>query len=152
MAEAVRLESSIGSGGPFAGLQRILHDFEERGGNVDDVGPVVAEDMVSRVLERFELQSGHQQGPWEPLSPITLMMRRAEGKGAKMLQDTGILKGSVMPWSEGGEAEAYTNDPKAKFHFSHEPRNKIPLRDAFDIAMDEVAQYAGELMLDGILE
>lgn len=37
------------------------------------------------------------QGSWEKLSKITLARRRKEGKGAKILQDLGNLKNSVMP-------------------------------------------------------
>ena len=33
---------------------------------------------------------------WAPLSPMTLAMRRKEGKGAKILQDTGMGKGSIV--------------------------------------------------------
>jgi len=33
---------------------------------------------------------------WAPLSPMTIAMRRKEGKGAKILQDTGIGRGSIV--------------------------------------------------------
>lgn len=32
---------------------------------------------------------------WAPLSPITIAMRRKKGRGAKILQDTGLGKGSI---------------------------------------------------------
>jgi len=33
---------------------------------------------------------------WTPLSPMTIAMRRKEGKGAKILQDTGHGRGSIV--------------------------------------------------------
>jgi len=33
---------------------------------------------------------------WVPLSPMTIAMRRKEGKGAKILQDTGMGRGSIV--------------------------------------------------------
>lgn len=33
---------------------------------------------------------------WAPLSPMTIAMRRKKGKGAKILQDTGMGKGSIV--------------------------------------------------------
>jgi len=33
---------------------------------------------------------------WVPLSPMTIAMRRKEGKGAKILQDTGHGRGSIV--------------------------------------------------------
>jgi phage gpG-like protein len=33
---------------------------------------------------------------WAPLSPMIISMRRKEGKGAKILQNTGMAKGSIV--------------------------------------------------------
>lgn len=33
---------------------------------------------------------------WAPLSPMTIAMRRKKGRGAKILQDTGMGKGSIV--------------------------------------------------------
>ena len=33
---------------------------------------------------------------WAPLSPMTIAMRRKEGRGAKILQNTGMGKGSIV--------------------------------------------------------
>jgi phage gpG-like protein len=58
--------------------------------------------------------------------------RRWQGT-PKLLRDTGILIGSLTPFTSEDLVEVYTNVPYAKYHVSPEPRHKIPLRDFFDI-------------------
>jgi phage gpG-like protein len=149
--ESVRLESGSGKANPFADLASAVEELERRGLSIDEYSPVIAEELVAKVLERFELESGHQQGAWQELSDETLKNRRAS-ESPKMLRDTDVMFGSITPWSEGNVAEAFTNVPYAKYHVSHEPRTKIPLRDFFDIDREEVAQYGAELILNGLLE
>lgn len=137
---------------PLSPLLQAVADLEARGGSVDEYVPVIAEEMVTAVLDNFENERGHKQGPFPPLSPYTLARRRAKGKGAKMLQDTGIMKGSILPHAEGNVAEAYSNNPYIRYHTSPEPRRIIPLRDVFDIDMDAIRDYATAIILDGIVE
>lgn len=58
--------------------------------------------------------------------------RRWQGN-PKLLQDTGVLVGSLTPHTAEDLIEVYTNVPYAKYHVSAAPRHKIPLRDFFDI-------------------
>jgi phage gpG-like protein len=58
--------------------------------------------------------------------------RRWQGN-PKLLQDTGVLVGSLTPYTSDDVIEVYTNVRYAKYHVSHAPRHKIPLRDFFDI-------------------
>lgn len=58
--------------------------------------------------------------------------RRWQGN-PKLLQDTGVLIGSLTPHTAEDLIEVYTNVPYAKYHVSAAPRHKIPLRDFFDI-------------------
>lgn len=51
----------------------------------------------------------------------------------KLLRDRGIMIGSLTPHTAEDLIEVYTNVPYAKYHVSHEPRTKIPLRDFFAI-------------------
>lgn len=61
--------------------------------------------------------------------------RRWQGN-PKLLQDTGVLIGSLTPYTSDDIIEVYTNVRYAKYHVSHAPRKKIPLRDFFDIDTD----------------
>lgn len=69
----------------------------------------------------------------------------------KILQDRGILAGSITPdtGDSSGQiyAEAYTNVPYAVFHVSPEPRTIIPLRDFFAIDEEHFAAEATEIVL-----
>ncbi len=153
MAEqGVAFKPGAGTGSPLADLHHALSVLEARGGSVDEYMPAVAEEMVTAVLGNFETESGFKQGPFPPLSPKTLARRRAKGKGAKMLQDTGIMKGSILPHADGNVAEAYSNNPYIKYHTSPKPRRVIPLRDVFDINLDAIRDYATLIILEGITE
>ncbi|MFZ5896816.1 MAG: phage virion morphogenesis protein [Myxococcota bacterium] len=127
-------------------LPEALKAYERFGGNLADLMPLVAEDLVEATLERFELESGHEQGPWQPLAPSTLARRR-HSKSPKMLRDSGVLFGSIAGAHGEDWAEAYTNVPHAKYHTSKAPRSHLPLRDFFDIDLDAVSERAAELIL-----
>lgn len=58
--------------------------------------------------------------------------RRWQGN-PKLLQDTGVLIGSLTPFTAEDLVEVYTNVRYAKYHVSPAPRKKIPLRDFFAI-------------------
>jgi phage gpG-like protein len=141
----------------FSKLDEIVEEFRRRGGNTAEVMPVIAEDMVTEVIERFDLQSGFEQGPWQELSDATLAARRAS-QDPQALKDTGNMWGSVTPFSGDDLAEAYTNVPYSKYHTSHDPRIKkadgsdlLPMRDFMDIDWPKVIENAGELLLAEML-
>lgn len=148
MTVSVKFEAE-GGGSPLSKLAALVDDLEQRGGAVGPYVEVIAEEMVSRVIERFELESGHEQGPW-PKS--NFKHRRRQAANNRLLRDTGILFGSIVGASYDNVAEAFTNVPYAAFHASPEPRSKIPLRDFMDIDRDAVAEYAIEVITAAILE
>jgi phage gpG-like protein len=50
--------------------------------------------MLRSVDKNFRAEGRPKR--WAPLSPMTIAMRRKKGKGAKILQDTGKGKGSIV--------------------------------------------------------
>ena len=50
--------------------------------------------MLSSIDKNFRAEGRPKK--WAPLSPMTIAMRRKKGKGAKILQDTGMGKGSIV--------------------------------------------------------
>lgn len=123
-------------------LTKIFDEMLGRGEHIAaDVLPIIGEILVSAVHQQFESEGG---GKWEPLKESTLNNRRLRGRGAKILQDSGIFAGSIMPNVGADFAEAYTNVPYSVFHTSDEPRTVIPYRNPFDIdqeaALDEMVR------------
>src|SRR3990167_2801249 len=55
---------------------------------------------------------------WRKLSPNTIAARRKEGKGAKILQDTGAMRGSINSKANERDARAGFGDKKAIWHHS----------------------------------
>lgn len=74
--------------------------------------------MLSSINQNFEMEGRPEK--WESLSPMTLAMRRnKKKKSSKILQDTGLLKGSITydATREGGTAVAIgTNKKYGKVH------------------------------------
>jgi len=50
--------------------------------------------MLSSIDKNFRAEGRPKR--WAPLSPMTIAMRRKKGRGAKILQDTGHGKGSIV--------------------------------------------------------
>ena len=50
--------------------------------------------MLSSIDKNFRAEGRPKR--WAPLSPMTIAMRRKKGRGAKILQDTGMRKGSIV--------------------------------------------------------
>lgn len=73
--------------------------------------------ILKSVLENFRAQG--RPDPWTPLSPLTLMLRRGGGAGAKILEDTGQMERGIFPFNaetnEAGEfgVAASSNTPYA---------------------------------------
>jgi phage gpG-like protein len=129
-----------------------LQEFLGRGGNLQTVTEVVALDLVAAVEANFEGERGHKQGAWPDLADSTIAsMSDRRGESAyKLLQDNGVLAGSIEPHHEGTTAEAFTNVPYAKYHVSPEPREIIPLRDFLDVNLDAIAESTAELLLSEV--
>ncbi len=142
MSDLVTVQFEVG---PLADL---LDQYAKAGRNLRTAFAYIADDMVLMVSEKFD-----QEGPgWQELAETTLKARRKEGKGAKILQDTGHLAGSIT--AEHGEdfAEAYTNVEYAKYHIdSGGTRSSLPLRDFFDIDMEDLQAEAADMLLAEII-
>ncbi len=124
-----------------SGLKRLFAELRRRGGNLAGVNAAIAEDLVAAVLDVFE-----DEGPgWAPLAESTLANRRGKAAGAKILQDTSILAGSVHPDSGASFAEAYSDVPYGVFHVMG--TDKMPRRDFMAIDFDEVTRSAADLLL-----
>jgi len=70
---------------------------------------------------------------WAPLSPMTIAMRRKEGKGAKILQDTGMGKGSIV-YEVVSDQEVQIGTRLDYMRIHQEGGSiKIPARDIFPV-------------------
>ena len=65
------------------------------------------------------------KGAWAELSSVTLMMRRKEGKGAKILEDNGKLKGHWKHLYTHDEAAIQSSFPWALVHDQGNPKNRM---------------------------
>lgn len=137
-------------------LTRALAQLEAAGADVAaETMTVLAEILVSAVHETFEREGavgGRQK--WPDLAESTKRKRaKRQSSGVfTILQDTGILAGSIMPYSDQTVAEAFTNVPYAGYHTSAAPRQKIPLRDFTDIDFERVQNEAVEVILAQVLD
>jgi phage gpG-like protein len=126
-------------------LTKIFDQLEERAEKIGpEVMPAMAEVLVSAVQDEFESQG---DGKWPPLAESTLAKRRRDGRGAKILEDTGIFAGSITPLTGPEFAEAYTNVPYAVYHTSDAPRTKIPYRNPFQIDEEAALDQMAEMVL-----
>jgi phage gpG-like protein len=140
MADFVQIDASQ--------LRRLMEDFEDAAERLPELMPAVAEVLVSAVSQEFETEG---RGRWQKLADSTLESRRRRGRGAKILQDSGIFAGSIMPYVEHDLAEAFTNVPYAIFHTSDEPRTVIPYRNPFDIDMEAAQEEMVRIVLAGVV-
>lgn len=128
-------------------LREVLGAMRDRGKNLDGAMKFIAHDMLDRVEDNFATE-GH--GEWPGLAASTLAKRRKQGRGAKILQDTGRLAGSITADWGSDYAEAYTNVNYAIYHVSKKPRRKIPLRDFLAMDMGEVERDAASALTEQI--
>jgi phage gpG-like protein len=68
-----------------------------------------------------------------------------------ILQDTGNLAGSIMPYADQAVAEAFTNVPYAGYHVSDAPRKRLPKRDFTDIDFEAAQAEAVDMILSQVL-
>ena len=132
-------------------LLKALDAYASRTKNLKPVFRLIALDFLDRVEDNFASESGFAFGEWEDLAPATIAARRKNGVGYKILQDTGVMAGSVTPDYGNDFAEAFTTIFYAKYHTSKEPRSKLPLRDFFDIDIESAQKDAAELILEEII-
>lgn len=148
-------------GGSFADIDsselfRALEQLRDAGADVAaETMPVLAEILVSAVHEVFEREGAVAGKPrWPELAESTKEKRRKRQSSGvfKILQDTGVLAGSIMPHADQAVAEAFTNVPYAGYHISSAPRHKIPLRDFTDIDFDSAQRDAVDVILAQVLD
>jgi len=133
----------------FEALSHICRVWQKRGENIaaDLAGPI-SESLHAEVMEVFETKG---YGTWpdfwwrraglpKPGSTPRKDGKKRRGKSYRrwrgepqLLRDTGVLIGSLTPFTAEDLIEVYTNVPYAKYHVSHEKRRVIPLRDFFAI-------------------
>jgi phage gpG-like protein len=133
-------------------LEKAVEDFDRRGGNVSGILPAAANILVEAVDYMFDTEGGAgNSGTWEPSA-------RAEEQSGQTLQDTGNLAGSITgDYGGSGLAstawfEAGTNVPYAVFHLppdrsGHPSKGIMPVRDFFDVKMDDILDEVGDLFL-----
>lgn len=132
----------------FEELHGIVRLFEERGRRaMGELAPAIAEAMHSEVLEVFETEG---YGTWPQFADSTLdrkLFGPRKSSNPKLLQDTGVMVGSLTPNWDEDIVEVYTNIPYAKYHVSHEPRRVIPLRDFFAIDIETFEGDVADMLL-----
>lgn len=68
-----------------------------------------------------------------------------------ILQDTGNLATSIMPYADQQVAEAFTNVPYGGYHVSDAPRKRLPKRDFTDIDFEAAQREAVDVILSQVL-
>lgn len=103
-----------------ADILRMLSGYETRAEDLTDAMNEIGQYMISRTMKRFK-----EEGPgWPPLSPATIRNRKRNRRGiVKILQDTGVLRGSIGSPSRQGiyevggrEVKVGTTVPYAAVH------------------------------------
>jgi len=72
--------------------------------------------LMKQNIDRNFIRQGTERGPWQPLSQTTLARRRKQGRGAKILMDTGLLRVSIMSVYTDEYAAVGTNLKYARTH------------------------------------
>jgi phage gpG-like protein len=103
--------------------------------------------MLADVQNHFSKEQG-PGGKWKSLSPVTIFRRRGGGqsKSAKILQDTGRLRNSIVNDSSSKGAEVGTNVEYAKYHDSDKPRKKLPQRKFLWISQMRIDQILNNVI------
>lgn len=124
----------------FDDIPVIFEEIADRAGRFADLTPTIGEILVERVLDKFE-----EEGPgWMSLMPSTIAKRRTS-ESYKILQDRGVLVGSISKAYGPDFAQADTNVPYAIFHVYG--TINMPRRDFLDIDLDAVQQEIAEMIL-----
>ena len=100
---------------------------------VDNMQPALNEighHIESKVVFNFDDETDPYGKPWKSLSKVT-QARRREGKGSlgnKILQDSGVLKGSITNNASNFAVEIGTNVEYAPTHQKGSKSRNIPAR------------------------
>ena len=89
-------------------LEQSISDTMGRMTDLSGAWDVVGEVVLGAVEDRFQAQ-GEPTG-WPGLADSTKAQRRGEGDAARMLQDNGILKGSITAEKKAGYYEERSSD------------------------------------------
>ena len=116
-----------------------INKLARKAKNIGSVNQQLAHIIDAMVEDKFE-----NEGPgWPKLSDITIKNRR-ESAVVMMLQDSGIMKGSIAVDYGPDYAGVFTNNQYARYHLEGEG---VPKRDFFDIDLDKALDTMQEILL-----
>jgi len=127
----------------------------------DDLAKAMSPIVFRDIIGHFSKQQG-PKGRWAPWSPrYRMQMIRRKRGGNKILQDSGKLRNSMIPVSQGRNVSArrdkitwYTNAKTQTgfpYAYHHDEGAKVtrPFMWASDKAMDTIARVAATLIAEG---
>lgn len=110
--------------------------------------PQAINEQVAEVIKGFVDDKFEDEGPgWAPLAEDTIRLRRASANPT-ILQDTGVLAGTIDTAAGVDFAEVFTNVRYATFHL--EGTEHMEDRDFFDIDFDAALGLAADIIVDDI--
>lgn len=127
----------------LTGLDKAIHDLVKGGGNLREYMPVVAEILNSAVMDTFEEEAGFTTGAWEE-------SERVADSGGKILQDTGILAGTMATELTAFSARVSPTAPYGIFHVTG--TENMPKRNFLDIDWGSVTKEVEDFLLGEILQ
>jgi phage gpG-like protein len=119
-------------------LHAVLVAYEKRGERAGrELGQAIGGELHAEIMEVFRTEG---YGEWPGFADSTLDRRLKKAANPMLLQDTGVLVGSIQIDADDLSVSGYTNVPYAGYHISPLPRAVIPLRDflAIDTEMFEL--------------
>lgn len=98
-------------------LQKAVDSVRAIGKQLLTIHRLMALEADTWIKKNFQ-QEGKLANPsgWKKISPNTIAARRKKGKGAKILQDTGLMRGSINYKATEKEARAGFGDKKSIWH------------------------------------
>lgn len=127
-------------------LQAILHNFRVRGQKLDRLLPAIGELLLAGVNDIVDME-----GPgWDPLKESTLERRRKAGRGAKMLQDSGLMMTTLDDGFGPDFVEVKMGVPYGKFFV--DPQYEASKRNPFDLSPieDDLMEDVKDVLLSGL--
>jgi phage gpG-like protein len=134
-------------------ITTLLLSYSSKAQAIDKFTPIAAKLLHAAVLDVFEAE-----GPgWAPLTAATLANRR--GGAGKILQDTGVMAGTLGELHGADYAEVEAAAAYAIFHVSKLPRKmkadgspRLPMRDFFNLGPYEepLLEDIGELIANQV--
>ena len=126
--------------------QAMLEELKQAGLNPHTAYSLVGRRMVAQQKRHFIKQEGPDGKEWAPLKPATIARRRGGraattaggklgvagvGRGVKILQDTGIMRGTIAYTIDASGVEVGTAaivEDYAPTHHYGDPKRNIPAR------------------------